>query len=112
MAGTATATTPMRETTSKHPSFVSPCAKAAWASRCAAHGAVTAPRDPCANDATTGVPADGAVAATVYLTQFERFHERLFRVIGERLPAGTGWVGVTALPRDALVQMDFVIRLD
>lgn len=62
--------------------------------------------------ASHGVPADGAVAATVYLTQFERFHDRLTRAIGARLPTGAGWVGVTALPRDALVQMDFVIRLD
>ena len=57
---------------------------------------------------------DCVVSVRVHLTQFGRFHERFQRAFAGHFsnPANVAYscVGVTDLPRDALLAMDFMIQ--
>jgi enamine deaminase RidA (YjgF/YER057c/UK114 family) len=61
----------------------------------------------------SGLKLKDIVSVRIYVTQYKRFHERLDRtyakIIGDLRPARSV-VGVSELPRGALVQMDFVVR--
>lgn len=56
------------------------------------------------------------VTLRLHLTQFQRFHKRaerrLQRYFADEIPAATSWIGVTDLPRDALIAVDAIIALD
>jgi 2-iminobutanoate/2-iminopropanoate deaminase len=60
-----------------------------------------------------GLALEHVVSVRIYLAQYKRFHERLDRtyskIIGDLRPARSV-IGVSDLPRGALVQMDFVAR--
>jgi enamine deaminase RidA (YjgF/YER057c/UK114 family) len=54
------------------------------------------------------------VSVRIHLVEFKRFHERMNRVYaafftGDRVPARS-CVGVSALTRGALVEMDFIVK--
>lgn len=63
--------------------------------------------------APRGLSRNEVLSVHVWLRDFHRFHERLEKVWPEFFEAGRQpgrqTVGVAALPRDALVSMDFVI---
>ena len=56
------------------------------------------------------------VMLRLHLTQFQRFHKRaerrLQRYFAGEIPGAISWIGVTDLPRDALVAVDAIITLD
>jgi enamine deaminase RidA (YjgF/YER057c/UK114 family) len=60
-----------------------------------------------------GLSRESVVSVHVWLRDFHRFHERFEKVWPEFFPAGRQptrqTVGVAALPREALVSMDFVM---
>ena len=61
-----------------------------------------------------GVAREQVVSVRVHLIEFKRFHERMNRAYeelfsGERAPARS-CVGVVALTRGALVEMDFIVK--
>jgi enamine deaminase RidA (YjgF/YER057c/UK114 family) len=62
-----------------------------------------------------GMDRHNVVSVRIHLAQFKRFYDRMNSAYvrffaSERLPA-CSCVGVEALPRGALVEMDFVVRL-
>lgn len=60
-----------------------------------------------------GLSRADVLSVQVWLRDFQRFHQRFEKAWSEFFPAGRQpvrqTVGVVALPRDALVSMDFVI---
>jgi 2-iminobutanoate/2-iminopropanoate deaminase len=61
-----------------------------------------------------GLSAEHVVSVRIHLVEFRRFHERMSRTYdaffaGQRQPA-VSCIGVAALPRGALVQMDFIVK--
>ena len=62
-----------------------------------------------------GMDRGHVVSTRVNLTQFPRFEKRARRILDVEFTgaaaASLSWVGVTHLPGDALLSMDFVLRL-
>ena len=61
-----------------------------------------------------GLGRQNVVSVRIHLIEFKRFHERMNRVYegffgGEKRPARS-CVGVAALTRGALVEMDFIVK--
>ena len=61
-----------------------------------------------------GLSREHVVSARIHLVDFKRFHERVNRAYaeffsGERQPARS-CIGVSALTRGALVEMDFIVK--
>ena len=61
-----------------------------------------------------GLGREHVVSVRIHLVEFKRFHERLNRAYaaffsGERQPARS-CIGVSALTRGALVEMDFIVK--
>lgn len=61
-----------------------------------------------------GLAREHVVSVRIHLVEFRRFHERLNRAYGaffsgERQPARS-CIGVSALTRGALVEMDFIVK--
>lgn len=61
--------------------------------------------------ATSGLARSNVLGLTVHLTQFERFETRMRRSLDAcwDTSAALSVVGVTQLPRDALVQVDVMV---
>ena len=61
--------------------------------------------------AANGLSRAHVLGVTIHLTQFERFHARMRRALATcwEEDAALSVVGVTQLPRDALVQMDVTV---
>jgi 2-iminobutanoate/2-iminopropanoate deaminase len=61
----------------------------------------------------SGLNLKHVISVRIYVVEYKRFHERIdrtyARILGDLRPA-RGVVGVSDLPRGALVQMDFVAR--
>jgi 2-iminobutanoate/2-iminopropanoate deaminase len=61
-----------------------------------------------------GLGPQHVVSTRIHLVEFKRFHERMIRVYegffgGHRRPARS-CIGVAALTRGALVEMDFIVK--
>jgi enamine deaminase RidA (YjgF/YER057c/UK114 family) len=61
-----------------------------------------------------GLGREHVVSARIHLVEFKRFHERMNRVYegffgGNKRPARS-CIGVAALTRSALVEMDFIVK--
>ena len=64
--------------------------------------------------AKRGLALEHVVSVRIHLVDFKRFHERVDRAYGEffagaRQPARS-CIGVSALTRGALVEMDFIVK--
>ena len=61
-----------------------------------------------------GLRRDHVVAVRIHLVEFKRFHERMNRVyeafFAEARAPARSCIGVAALTRGALVEMDFIVR--
>jgi 2-iminobutanoate/2-iminopropanoate deaminase len=63
---------------------------------------------------TRSLAREQVVSARIHVVEFRRFHERVNRAWGElfagaRQPAKS-CIGVVALPRGALVEVDFIVK--
>jgi enamine deaminase RidA (YjgF/YER057c/UK114 family) len=60
-----------------------------------------------------GLDRQRVVSVRIHLVEFKRFHDRVKRVYDPHwngaMPA-TSCIGVAALPRGALVEMDFIVK--